>query len=53
MGVGFLGFSRNPVIRSCSSVSTMPKRDASCSGTSIAASVTAAPRSWCARSIRA
>ena len=38
------GFSWKPVTRSLSSTATMPKRLASAIGTSIAASVTAAPR---------
>ena len=44
IGGGVFGFSWNPVTRSCSSTATMPKRDASATGTSMAASVTAAPR---------
>ena len=43
--VGLAGFSANPVMRSCSSTATTPKRVASAKGTSIAASVAEAPRS--------
>ncbi len=50
--VAWLGFSWNPVTRDASSVTTMPKRWTSASGTSIVASVAAAPRSRWNRSMR-
>ena len=53
MGIGSPGFSWNPVTRSRSSMATTPKRDASATGTSMTASVAAAPRSMWKCSMRA